>query len=108
MVATALERAEQIEAAIRERHPRAYEPAAVARREHTEAPRFALVRCDREDVLLTAACDLEPRQLDLAAFARSIAAANAGAPALYGHIPSVTVLSTAAAIARLQASGSLP
>jgi glycosyltransferase involved in cell wall biosynthesis len=107
MVATALERAEQIEAAIRERHPRAYEPAAVARREHAEAPRFALVRCDREDVLLTAACDLEPRQLTLAEFARSVAAANAGAPDLYGHIPSVTVLTTAATIAGLEAGGAL-
>ena len=46
MVATALQRAEQLEAAIRDRHPRAYEPAAVAQREHAEAPRFALVRCD--------------------------------------------------------------
>jgi len=107
MVATALERAEQIEAAIRARHPRPYEPAAVARREHAEAPRFALVRCDREDVLLTAACDLEPRLLTLAEFARSVDAANAGAPASYGHIPSVTVLTTAATIARLEASGEL-
>jgi glycosyltransferase involved in cell wall biosynthesis len=107
MVATALERAEQIEAEIRDRHPRAYEAAAVARREHAEAPRFALVRCDREDVLLTAACDLEPRRLALAEFARSVAAANAGAPALYGHIPSITVLTTATTIARLEASGAL-
>jgi glycosyltransferase involved in cell wall biosynthesis len=107
MVATALERAAQIEAEIRNRHPRAYEPAAVARREHTEAPRFALVRCDREDVLLTAACDLEPRRLTLAEFARSVAAANASAPVLYGHIPSITVLTTAATIARLEADGAL-
>ncbi len=107
MVATALQRAEQIEAEIRRRHPQAYESAAVARREHAEAPRFALVRCDREDVLLTAACDLEPRQLALAEFARSVAAANAAAPQIYEHIPSITVLTTAATIARLRAGGSL-
>ena len=80
MVATALRRVKAIEAEIRRRHRSAYEPAALTRREHAEAPRFALVRCDREDVLLTASCDLKPRRQSLAAFARSIAAAGATSP----------------------------
>ncbi len=101
MVATALQRAELLEAEIRRRHADAYEPATLARREHLEAPRFALVRCDREDVLLTASCDFEPRRQSLAEFARSIAAAGAAAPAACGHVPAVTLLTTAAAIERL-------
>ncbi|MCW2989159.1 MAG: hypothetical protein JWM24_2097, partial [Solirubrobacterales bacterium] len=107
MIATALQRAELLEAEIRRRHERAYEPAALSRREHAEAPRFALVRCDREDVLLTASCDLEPRQLTLAEFARSIALAGSEAPSVCRHIPAVTVLTNAASIDGLSANGSL-
>jgi GT2 family glycosyltransferase len=107
MVAGALQRAELLEAEIRRRHEGAYEPAALAAREHAEAPRFALVRCDRDDVLLTASCDLEPRQLSLAEFARSVAFAGAAAPTVYHHVPTVTVLTTAAAIERLSAGGLL-
>jgi GT2 family glycosyltransferase len=107
MVAGALQRAELLEAEIRRRHENAYEPVALTRREHAEAPRFALVRCDREDVLLTASCDLEPRQLSLAEFARSLALAGAAAPSFYHHIPAVTVLTTAATVERLGADGLL-
>jgi hypothetical protein len=105
MVARALQRAEALEAEIRRRHPEAYEPAALTRREHAEAPRFALVRCDRGDVLLTAACDVEPQRLSLAGYARSIAAA--AGPAATGHVPAVTVLTTSATIERLEAGSRL-
>lgn len=107
MLTAAQQRREIIEAEIRSRHPGAYEPAALVRREHAEAPRFALVRCDRGDVLLTAGCDLEPRQLSLADFARSIAAAGDAEPAAGDHVPAITVLSTAATVERLDAVGLL-
>jgi glycosyltransferase involved in cell wall biosynthesis len=47
MLAQALPQAEKIEAEMRHRHRSAYRPGALARREHAEAPRFALVRCLR-------------------------------------------------------------
>jgi hypothetical protein len=105
MVATAKRRAAEIQAEIRQRHPAAYEPAALLRREHEEAPRFALVRCERRDVLLTSSYDLEPRQLPLAAFARSLAAAGGPEPAIADQVPAVTVITTAATIDRLGAQG---
>jgi len=102
MLAGAQERAERLEAEIRQRHRAAFEPAALTRREHAEAPRFALVRCDRDDVLLTASCDLEPRRLAVADYARMIAAAGEAAPSARGHVPAVTVLTSAATIERLE------
>jgi hypothetical protein len=107
MVTAALAQRQRLEAEIQRRHPAAYEPAALLRREHAEAPRFALVRCDRDDVLLTACCDLEPRRVGLAQFARSIAAAGDPEPAVGDHIPAVTLLTTAAAIEGLEARGDL-
>jgi hypothetical protein len=103
MLTKALRQADSIEAEIRRRHPEAYEPAALIEREHAEAPRFALVRCDRRDVLLTASCTLEPRQLSLAEFARSIAASGSAEPSLGDHIPAVTVLTSSAAVDQLEA-----
>jgi hypothetical protein len=107
MLATALPQRQRLEAEIQRRHPDAYEPAAMLRREHAEAPRFALVRCDRDDVLLTACCDLEPRRPSLVEFARSIAAAGGPEPAIGDHIPAVTLLTTGATIDRLEARGDL-
>ncbi len=107
-VRVALRKAEAIEAEIRRRHPAAYEPGALTRREHAEAPRFALVRCDRQDVLLTASCDLEPRRQPLAAFTRSLAAAGGDEPSTADHVPAVTVLTTSGTIDRLEAAGLLP
>jgi hypothetical protein len=60
-------REEEVKADIRERNADAYRAGALCRREHAEAPRFALVRCDRADALLLAAADLEPRRVPLAA-----------------------------------------
>jgi glycosyltransferase involved in cell wall biosynthesis len=107
MLAEAMERKQRLAAEIRSRHRQAYEPGELIRREHAEAPRFALVRCDRDDVLLTASCDLEPRRLALAAFARSLAAAGDDEPSPADHVPAVTVLTTAATIDRLGAAGLL-
>lgn len=107
MLTKALPQTESLEAEIRSRHKDAYEPRALARREHAEAPRFALVRCDRGDVLLTANCDLQPRRLALADFARSLAAACGPEPAIGDHIPAVTVLTVAATIDRLGSEGLL-
>lgn len=107
MVTAAMQRAELLEAEIQSRHRQAYEPAALTRREHEEAPRFALVRCDRGDVLLTAACDLKPRRLPLAGFARSVAGACSAGPAPGDHLPAVTVLTSAAALERLPGPGEL-
>jgi glycosyltransferase involved in cell wall biosynthesis len=107
MVAMALRQAEVIEAEIRRRHRGAYEPAALLRREHAEAPRFALVRCNLGDVLLTASPGLEPRRLNLAEFARLIAGAAGAEPSPTDHVPAVTVLTTSATIDRLEAGGSL-
>jgi len=107
MVAAAMRRAALLEAEIQGRHPAAYEPEALARREHAEAPRFALVRCDRADVLLTAACDLEPRRLPLSEFARSAAGACAASPGPEDHLPPVTVLTSSAALERLASAEEL-
>ena len=108
MVVAAMRRVAPLEAEIQRRHRKAYEPAALTRCEHVEAPRFALVRCDRGDVLLTSSCDLEPRQLSVADFARSMAAASVTESSPGDHIPPVTVLTTATTIDGLSASGLLP
>jgi Glycosyl transferase family 2 len=108
MVTAAMQRAALLEAEIQMRHREAYSAAAMARREHAEAPRFALVRCDRRDVLLTASCDLEPRRVPLPEFARSLAAAGGPAAAAEDFVPAVTVLSSAATLDRLDHTGNLP
>jgi glycosyltransferase involved in cell wall biosynthesis len=100
MLQGAQQRAELLEAEVRSRHAAAFEPGALTRREHAEAPRFALILCDRDEVQLTAACDLEPRVLSLADYARSVAAAREGL-----HIPAVTVFTGSAALARLGNDG---
>jgi glycosyltransferase involved in cell wall biosynthesis len=101
MVTEAMQRAELLEAEIQSRHGAAYEPAELIQREHDEAPRFALVRCDRGDALLTSACDLEPRRLSLAELARSVAGACGERPEQGDHVPPITVLTEAAALERL-------
>jgi hypothetical protein len=65
MLVGAQQREEQIKADIRDRHQVAYRAGSLCRREHAEAPRFALVRCDRADALLVGAADLEPRRVPL-------------------------------------------
>jgi hypothetical protein len=107
MLTAALRKAAAVEEEIRRRHSAAYEPAALAHREHEEAPRFALVRCDSRDVLLTANGYLQPRQLPLAEFSHSIASAGSEEPASSAPVPAITVLTTAATIDRLVARGSL-
>jgi Glycosyl transferase family 2 len=107
MLKGAQERADLLEAEIRRRHPSAFEPAGLRRQEHAEAPRFALVRCDRGDALLTASCDLEPRRLSITDFARMVAAAGVPTPTATGHVPAITLLTTADAIERLEAAGLL-
>jgi hypothetical protein len=106
MLGQAKEESETLEAEVRRRHPDAFEPHALARREHAEAPRFGLVRCDADDVLLTAACDLEPHRVPLATFLRPRPQGN-GVPPLDSHVPAMSVLATAATIEWLQAEGIL-
>jgi glycosyltransferase involved in cell wall biosynthesis len=67
MLVGAQRREEEVKADIRHRNADAYRAGSLCRREHAEAPRFALVRCDRADALLLAAVDLEPRQVPLTA-----------------------------------------
>jgi glycosyltransferase involved in cell wall biosynthesis len=67
----------RLKAELRRRHRGAYRAGALCRREHVEAPRFALVRCDRADALLLAAADLEPRRVPLAALCEEEAPAGA-------------------------------
>jgi hypothetical protein len=78
----------------------------MARREHAEAPRFGLVRCDAGDALLTAACDLEPHRMSLEEFLRPRRAGNGMSP-LEAHVPAITVLTTGATIDWLDAKGML-
>jgi hypothetical protein len=99
MLLGAEQRAELLEAEIRQRHEHAFEPGALARREHAEAPRFALVLCDRGEVLLTAACDLEPRTQSVAEYARSIAATARDG----NHIPAVTIFTSSGIVEQLGA-----
>lgn len=98
MLADAQRRAEEIALALRRRHRDAYAPRAQTRREHFEAPRFALVRCDTDDVLLTASCDLAPDRLPLPAFAERVRTAGGGPWPVHGHVPAITVLVTAATV----------
>jgi Glycosyl transferase family 2 len=95
MLAGAQEREQQIKASIRRRHRDAYRAGALTLREHAEAPRFALVRCDRADALLLAAADLEPRRVPLVALCEEEQVADA------------YVLSTAAEVERLRGQGLL-
>jgi hypothetical protein len=98
MIAKAQERAEAVRAALRARHAAAYAPRALVRREHDEAPRFALVCVDRGDVLLTAACDLEPRRITWDEYARNVDESGGGAWPTDELVPCITVLSTEAAL----------
>lgn len=91
---------------LRERHAAAFAPGALSRYEHLEAPRFGLVRCDAGDVLLTAACDLEPHRMPMSEFLRPRGRVDATSP-LAAHVPAVAVLSTTAAIEWLEAKGLL-
>jgi Glycosyl transferase family 2 len=95
MLVGAQRREEEIRAEIRRRHEDAYRAGSLCRREHAEAPRFALVRCDRADVLLLAAADLEPRRVPLAALCEEEQAAAA------------IVLMTAGVVDRLRKQGLL-
>jgi hypothetical protein len=97
MVAGAQERAEAIRSTIRARHAEAYAARELVRREHDEWPRFALVRFDRDDVLLTAACDLEPRRVEWHEFARAVDDCGGGWWPTEELVPPITVLTTAAA-----------
>lgn len=100
MLQGARERAERLEAEIRSRHAEVFEPGALTRREHAEAPRFALILCDRGEVQLTSACDLEPQRLSVADHARAIAASpRNGRP-----LPAVTVFTSASAVEALAPS----
>jgi glycosyltransferase involved in cell wall biosynthesis len=98
MVAGAQEQADAIREAVRARHAPAFAPRQLVRREHDEAPRFALVRVDRGDVLLTAACDLEPRRVEWAQFARAVDDSGGGAWPTDELVPCITVLTTSAAL----------
>jgi glycosyltransferase involved in cell wall biosynthesis len=108
LVARGQERAEAIRAAVRERHAPAYAARALVRREHDEAPRFALVRVDRADVLLTAACDLEPRRVSCDEYAREVDDCGGGAWPTDELVPCITVLTTEAALNRLTERNLLP
>lgn len=107
MLASAQRQASRLEAEIRKRHPDAYEPKALLEREHAEAPRFALLCCDRKEALLTAGGTLEPHRLGLVEYARFIAAGPEGVPPFAAHIPAITVLTSAATIERLNANSQL-
>jgi len=106
MLTQAQEHSAEIEAGLRQRHSECYTPGALARREHAETPRFALVRCDVGDLLLTAACDLEPHRLSLDWLLRPRDTGGGSSP-VEAHVPAVTVLTTAAAIDWLSARGLL-
>jgi hypothetical protein len=95
MLAGAQQREAQIKADIRCRHEDAYRAGSLCRREHVEAPRFALVRCDRVDALLLSGVDLEPRRVPLTELCGDHLAASA------------IVLTSAGEIDRLREQGLL-
>jgi len=106
MLSDAQQRSGALEAELRRRHRDAYRPGELARREHAEAPRFALVRCGLDDVLLTAACDLEPHRIPLTELLRR-RRNRADAPPWRTHVPAITVLATAATLDQLGSEGLL-
>jgi hypothetical protein len=103
---TARARSETIEAGLRERHPAAYRAESLARMEHAEAPRFGLVCCDRDEVMLTAACDLEPHRMALREFLRP-RRRGGGVTPLEAHVPAIAVVTTGEALEWLAAEGLL-
>ncbi len=106
LLARAQSGTESLAVEMRERHPAAFAPGALSRYEHLEAPRFGLVRCDAEDVLLTAACDLEPHRMPMSEFLRPRGRADRASP-LAAHVPAIAVLGTVATFDWLQAKGVL-
>jgi hypothetical protein len=96
------EQAKLFEAGLRARHPAVYETAALTRREHAEMPRFALVRCDRGDVLMTSGGDLAPRRLSIDEFAGSLAAARGPEPGVTDYLPAISVLTGSSVVERLE------
>lgn len=106
MLARARARSETIEAGLRERHPAAYRAESLARMEHAEAPRFGLVCCDRDEVMLTAACDLEPHRMALREFLRP-RRRGGGVTPLEAHVPAIAVVTTGEALEWLAAEGLL-
>jgi hypothetical protein len=97
MVADAARRDEEMQRAMRRRHHFAYASSSLTRREHEDAPRFALVLCDTREVLLTASCDLAPCRLPLSVFAERLHQAN-DSSMVDGRVPVITVLTTASAL----------
>ncbi len=85
---------------IRARHPDAYAPRALARREHEALPRFALVDGDAGTVELTASVDLPPRASTIEEL---VAAAGLDSQSGAYPAPAVTVVGSGAAFAWLRA-----
>jgi glycosyltransferase involved in cell wall biosynthesis len=108
LVAEGQREIETLRAHIRERHAAAYAPRALVLREHAELPRFALVRCDRGDVLLTAACDLEPCVVAWDEFAARVDASGGGWWPGDEPVAPIAVLATAPLLDWLTGRGLLP
>jgi hypothetical protein len=88
----------ELHALIRARVPAAYAPAELVRREHAEAPRFALVHCDSGATEATAAVDLPPARGTLA----ELAAAGPGTERDAPYVPPIAVLGSAPLFAWLE------
>jgi hypothetical protein len=91
MLASARSAPEEQLARIREKLPLAYRPAAVLRREHAEAPRFALV-APGAVVRTLAATDLEPVLDDPAEWMARVGATAGGTRRRSAFVAPITVL----------------
>jgi hypothetical protein len=107
MLATARPASDELLTLIRAKAPEIYAPAALVRREHAEAPRFALVAIDAGEVHSLAAVDLEPRSEALGAWTAAVGAAGGGTVRNGRYVAPVTVLGSAPLFAELRSTGRL-
>ena len=98
----------ELKARIRARVPAAYAPAALVRREHAEAPRFALLAPGDGVARTLAATDLEPARCSAADYLAAVAASAGGTRAGHAHVPPVTFVGSEPLFAWLDASSLLP
>jgi hypothetical protein len=108
MLIDALRTPDVLTARIRARLPAAYATAELVRREHDEAPRFALLGAADDEARMLAATDLEPARSRADDYLATVRASRGGTTAGHAHVPPVTITGSAPLFEWLHATGLLP